>query len=284
MQYHFEISGFADEIDSDIELQFQHLQKLGMKYFEVRGVNGKNISTLDDAELDVLKSAMERYGIRASSIGSPIGKIRITDDFAAHMALLRRVIYIARFLDCPYIRIFSFYPPEGEEIAPYRDEVLERMRQMVALAEEEGVILLHENEKDIYGDTIARCRDLFDSIESPAFRGVFDPANFVQCGQKTYPEAFEALREHIVYMHIKDAFFKDGSVVPAGDGDGAVKELISALKKQGYNGFLSLEPHLGRFEGLAELETGDEMLALDQSGPAKFTLAYDALMRIIEEA
>ena len=281
MEKQFVISGFADEIDENVEKQFAHLNKLGICYFEPRGIDGKNIADLDDGEAAALKAKMDQYGVRVSSIGSPIGKINITDEFAPHLEKLKRVIRTAKLLDTKYIRVFSFFMPAGENYEQYKEEVFRRMRAMVRLAEEEGVILLHENEKNIYGDIAGRCLELVETINSPALRCVFDPANFIQCGQAVYPEAFEMLRPYIAYMHIKDAQ-ADGTVVPAGYGTGGVEQIIKSLKESGYRGFLSLEPHLGSFTGLDNLELGDEMLDLEKSTPDKFTCAYQALMQILE--
>jgi len=278
----FIISGFADEIDSKIKKQFEHLNKLGISYFEPRGVNGVNISDLNEKQLSELKADMAEYGIKVSSIGSPIGKISINDPFEPHLEKLKRVIEIAKELETKYIRIFSFFIPKGEEPEKYRDEVMSRMKKMCELAEAEGVILLHENEKDIYGDIAKRCLDIFETVKSPALKGVFDPANFIQCEQKVYPDAFEMLKPYIVYMHIKDAL-KNGDVVPAGYGEGNVEAIIKELHKDDYEGFLSLEPHLGSFTGLANLELDDKMLKLEESTPEKFTLAYKCLNKIIEK-
>lgn len=275
------LSGFSDEISQDIDRQFSHLNHLGISYFEPRGVNGTNISALSDEQVTGLVRKMEQYGICASSIGSPIGKISITDPMEPHLELLKRTIQIAKALGTRRIRIFSFYMPDGEDPAPYREEVMKRMRQMTDVAEQEDILLLHENEKGIYGDIALRCKEIFDEIGSPNLRGVFDPANFVQCGDSVYPEAFHLLKEHIDYFHVKDAL-KDGSVVPAGKGDGCLEELLRELVEDGYDGFLSLEPHLGSFEGLADLEQGDEMLQLDRSDAGKFTLAYESLMKLLK--
>ncbi len=283
MAYSFTVSGFADEIDANVVKQFEHLNKLGISYFEPRGIDGKNISELNDAEVLELKEKMDTYGIKVSSIGSPIGKIQITDPMEPHMEVLARVIKTAKMLDVTYIRIFSFFLPQDEDPAVYRDEVMKRMKQMVALAEKEGVVLLHENEKGIYGDIACRCKDILDSVKSEALGCVFDPANFVQCGQKVYPEGFEMLKPYITYMHIKDAK-EDGTVVPSGYGEGGLTNIIRELKNMEYNGFLSLEPHLGSFQGLAALELSDEMLKLEESGPDKFTMAYEALKNVIAEA
>lgn len=278
----FIISGFADEIDSKIKKQFEHLNKLGISYFEPRGVNGVNIADLNEKQLDELKADMAEYGIKVSSIGSPIGKISINDPFEPHLEKLKRVIEIAKELGTKYIRIFSFFIPKGEEPEKYRDEVMSRMKKMCDLAEAEGVILLHENEKEIYGDIAKRCLDIFETVKSPALKGVFDPANFIQCEQKVYPDAFEMLKPHIVYIHIKDAQ-KNGEVVPAGYGEGNVEAIIKELHKDDYEGFLSLEPHLGSFTGLANLELDDKMLKLEESTPEKFTLAYECLNKIIKK-
>lgn len=278
----FIISGFADEIDEQITTQFSHLNKLGISYFEPRGINGTNIADIDDAQLAELKKNMSEYNIKVSSIGSPIGKININDDFEPHLEKLKRVIHIAKELGTKYIRVFSFFIPQGENPENYRDEVMKRMTAMCAEAEKESVILLHENEKEIYGDTAARCLDIFNSVKSPALKGVFDPANFVQCKESVYPQAFNMLKEHIVYMHIKDAL-PDGEVVPAGYGVGGVENVISDLYADGYEGFLSLEPHLGSFNGLKNLENSDKMLNLAKSTPDKFTLAYESLKKILEK-
>ncbi len=274
------ISSFSDEIASNVVTQFEILNKLGISYFEPRVVNGKNITKLTDAEVDELKNLMDKYGIKASSIGSPIGKIKVTDDFESHVALLKRTIRIAKMLDCKYIRMFSFYNVSEEWNTEQQYEVFRRIKVMVDIAKEENVILLHENEKDIYGDTADRCLELLQEFGCDNFAAVFDPANFVQCGEDT-KRAYALLKDYIVYMHIKDAYLENGRVVPAGMGDGNVAYVLGNLFENGYDGFLSLEPHLGKFEGLADLELGDEMMSLPQSGEGTFTIAYNALVNIL---
>ena len=282
MEKWYEFTGFSDEIDENIDVQFAHLNALSIRFFEPRGIDGKNIADLSYEEAVSLKKKMDAAGISASSIGSPIGKIGITEDFDAHLEKLKSVIKTAKILGTKYIRIFSFYIPDGK-YDEYRAEVLRRMKAMAALGEKEGVILLHENEKGIYGDIAPRCLEILEEVNSPALRAVFDPANFVQCGQKTYPEAYELLKKHIVYMHIKDAL-SDGDVVPAGAGIGHVPEILRALKESGYEGFLSLEPHLGAFTGLSglSLSDSDRLSEKEKSSADKFDLAYRSLNNILE--
>jgi len=276
------ISGFSDEIDSNTDIQFQVLNKLGIKYFEPRGIDGKNISELCDSEVAALKEKMEKYGIRASSIGSPIGKIKLSDNFDEHFEMFKRVVKTAKALDTKYIRMFSFYHNGGEWTEKEREDVFLKLKKMIAYAKEHNVILLHENEKDIYGDTADRCKDLFENLGCDNFKAVFDPANFVQSGENS-KAAYEKLKGYIEYMHIKDALKEDGRVVPVGYGDGDVKYILNDLLSGGFDGFLSLEPHLGTFEGLADLELDDNMLNLPKSGEGTFTVAKNALCKIIEE-
>lgn len=277
------ISGFSDEIHPSVDTQFQVLKKLGITYFEPRGIDGKNISELSDEEVETLREKLAEYGIKVSSIGSPIGKVNLKEPFSEHFELFKRVVEIAGKLDAKYIRMFSFYHDGGEVWSPEeREEVLSRLRLMIDHAREQGVVLLHENEKGIYGDTADRCADLMGELGCDSFRAVFDPANFVQCGQDTI-YAYEQLKEYIAYLHIKDALMEDGRVVPSGAGDGNVEEILKRLFDSGYDGFLSLEPHLGSFEGLADLELDDKMLDLPEGGEGTFTLAYRALCEILDK-
>lgn len=279
--HNFKFSGFSDEISEKIDIQFEVLNKLGIEYFEPRGVDGVNISALSDEDRANLKEKMARYNIKVSSIGSPIGKIKLSDDFEAHFEMFTRVVDTAIFLDAKYIRMFSFYHDGGDEWTDSeRSEVFENLTKMIDYAKEHNIVLLHENEKDVYGDTWVRCLDLMENLSCENFRAVFDPANFVQCGQDT-KKAYDALAPYIEYMHIKDAD-SSGRVVPAGHGAGNVDYILSDLYKNGYDGFLSLEPHLGSFVGLADLELDDAMLSLPQSGENTFTVAFNALKKITE--
>ena len=277
----FKISGFADEIDSNLEIQLKGLNKLGISYIEPRGINGKNISEHSLSEVADVKTIMDAYNIKVSAIGSPIGKIKITDDFAPELDKFKHVLELAEHFDADYIRMFSFFIPEGENPESYRDEVIGRWGKYVDAAKGSGITLLHENEKDIYGDTAERCKDLLDTLDCEYVKLTFDPANFVQCGENTLA-AFDLLENYIEYMHVKDARIADGNVVPAGFGDGKVEEILRRLKVKNFSGFVSLEPHLANFQGLAELEgEGRSVATKEMSGFDTFKIAADALQNIL---
>lgn len=277
----FILSAFADEIDPKLDKQIQVIQKHGIGYIELRSIEGKNVSefTLDYAK--ETKKVLDASNIKISAIGSPIGKIQIDDDFDKHLDLLKHVLEIAGIFETQYIRLFSFYLPKGSDFDRYQNEVIEKMGKMAETAKDYPITLLHENEKDIYGDIARRCYDILSAINSPKLRATFDPANFVQCGEKTYPEAYTLLKDYVEYIHIKDALYKDNSVVPAGQGDGCVKEIIDALKEDGFSGFLSLEPHLGNFAGFSNLETDLSNAPKELSDENKFAIAVNALKQLL---
>ncbi len=270
--YQFTLSAFGDEIAADLAEQLDVMQREGIPALEFRGAWGKNILDLSDDEIRKAKGLLDARGMHVSAIGSPIGKVKITDDFGAHLERYRRALAVADMLDTPRIRVFSFFIPAGEDAAQYRTAVMDRMLMLTDLAVEAGVTLWHENEKGIYGDIATRCADIHTAIPSPHLRAAFDPANFIQCGVRPMDEAWPLLADVSTHIHIKDAVMADGHVVPAGEGDGRVKELLHALVKRGYRGYLALEPHLkasGPFGGF--------------SGPELFHTAVEALKGLLKE-
>ncbi len=275
------LSAFADEIDESLDKQMEVLGQHGIRFIEMRGVDGKVIVKYTEAEAEVFRRRLDANGFAVSAIGSPIGKVGMADDFSEHFDLFKHTVRLAEIMNTRYIRIFSFFMPKGGDPADWRGDVMERMKRFAGYAGEHGVMLLHENEKGIYGDIPERCLDILREVNSPNLRATFDPANFIQSGASPYPEAYGLLKGHIEYMHIKDALFSDHSVVPAGQGDGRVRDVLKSLIDDGFSGFLSIEPHLGNFKGFADLEPDSPGFGLEEGGPRKFAVALQALKKIL---
>lgn len=273
------VSGFADEYSPSFDEQLAALGRLGVSHIELRGIDGVNVSDLTPEKLREVRSRLEAAGIRVSSIGSPIGKINIRDDFTQHMDKLKRTLEIQKELSAPYIRMFSFYLPEGSTPADCRGEVMDRLGAMVEEAKRWEAVLLHENEKAIYGDTAARCLDIMDELGCDNLRAVFDFANFLEVGQPTM-EAFDMLRPYIEYVHIKDAD-ENKKIVPAGRGAGRVEDILHKLLSSGWEGVLSLEPHLTDFAGLAALEHDPKERGSAMSPAEAWELALSSLRGIL---
>lgn len=282
MQKKIIISGFSDEIAEALETQVEVIKKLGISHIEMRGVNGRPLVEHSLEEVRQIKKQLDENGIKISSVGSPIGKIMITDAFEKHYELYKKTVEIAKIMETPYIRMFSFFIPGGGNPEQYRDEVFRRIGLFVEYAQKSGVILLHENEKEIYGDIAVRCKELMQEFYGEHFRAVFDFANFVQCKQDTR-EAYELLKPYIAYIHIKDALSDTGEVVPSGMGDGHVEEILKNLLDGGYEGYLSLEPHLQDFKGFQNLENGKTEEKNTMTGTEAYTIAYEALKKILDK-
>ncbi|WP_425313565.1 sugar phosphate isomerase/epimerase family protein [Plantibacter flavus] len=266
------LSGFGDEIDADPTTQIAVLEALGASHIEVRSAWGVNIIDLDADQLARLGAQLQRSGMGVSAIGSPIGKVDVALDAELEVARLARAVAAAHALGTPNIRIFSFFRGEGVPVEATRDDVLVRMRLLADLAEREGVVLLHENEKDIYGDVPGRILDLVESVGSPALRLAWDNANFVQVGVAPFDDGYAMLRPYLDYLQVKDAVAESGQVVPSGEGDGQLRETLTALRDDGYAGFASLEPHLADTHALGGF-----------SGPASFGVAARAFRRLTDE-
>ena len=275
------LTGFADEIHPNFESQLAVASATGVHAIEIRGVNGRGIQTYTPQEAEALQKMLSDRGMRVSSVGSPIGKIGITEDFAPHFEVFKNVVALCKVFGTKNIRMFSFYVPEGQADA-YADEVMRRLDRLAEYAARQGVVLLHENEKAIYGDVAVRCKAILERFSGPHFRAVFDFANFVQCGQDTL-EAYELLKPYIAYIHIKDALFDSGRVTPAGWGQGNVKAILADLKAAGYQGYLSLEPHLTDFTGFRSLENGNSGEKWRMDGETAWRVTLDALKAILWE-
>ncbi|MCH5324623.1 MAG: sugar phosphate isomerase/epimerase [Eubacterium sp.] len=269
----FKLSAFADEAGSSLTEQIAAMKENDIAYLEIRGVDGENISELTPEKAKRVRRRLEDNGLSVWSLGSPYGKQGITEPFEPHLDSFKRGLELADILGTKHIRLFSFYIPQGEA-DKYKDEVMSRLDKFCSAAKDSGVILCHENEKGIYGDNAVRCEQIHR--EFPTIKAVFDPANFIQCGQDT-KAAWELLSPYVEYMHIKDAR-ADGSVVPAGCGEGNIPFLLSQYKDE----VLTLEPHLSVFSGFDKLE-GENKTPMEKYVYPSSRTAFDAAVSALKE-
>ena len=278
------ITGFADEIANELEVQVASVKKLGISHIEMRGVDGNNLIYHSDEKVKQIKEYLDANGITLSALGSPLGKIGINDDFEPHFEAFKRAVEIGHMMDTPNIRMFSFYIPQDKSLQECEAAVFDRLGRFADYAKANGAVLLHENEKGIYGEKAAECKKIMDAFYGDNFKAIFDFANFVQAQDDTL-EGYKLLKPYIAYIHVKDALWENGAVVPAGMGDGNVKAILKDLNSSGFNGFLSLEPHLSDFVGFATLEGTDKKTLLTEgkklSGFEAFELAHKSLLEVL---
>ncbi len=264
---HLKLSGFADEISPEIDQQILVARQVGLTHFELRSVGGVNVLAFSSDQRSEIRNKLNAAGLGVVSIGSPCGKMPIDTPREKLMDMFKMAIDQAQFFNAPLIRVFSFYPPGGEgkgPVDPHKDAVIELMHAQSVLLENTKITMVHENERGIFGDIGSRCVQIMKGVNHPRCKTAFDFANFVQCGQDPLA-IWPLLREYTVHIHIKDALAKSdsvagGTVVPAGEGDGKIAEILKDAYAHGYDGFLSLEPHL-KVAGHSHGETGPELFA-----------------------
>ena len=276
----FKLAAFADEAGAALSEQIAAMKENNVPCLEIRGVDGRNVTELSVAEAKEVRKKLEDNGLSVWSIGSPIGKIGIEEAFGPHLDLYKHTLELADTLGAKAFRLFSFFMPKNQDPEIYRDEVLERMSHFADEAKGSGIMVCHENEKGIYGDIAPRCKVIYEAL--PSIGAIFDPANYIQCGQDT-PAGWELVGKYVKYMHIKDAL-ADGHVVPAGKGIGHLPELLKKYAAQGGE-MLTLEPHLTVFKGLSALEREGERSAVGgyayENPRAAFAAAVASLREIM---
>ena len=274
----YRLCAFADEADQLLTGQIAAMQRNGIHLLEIRGVDGENISVLTPAKVKEVAHLLTENGIAVWSIGSPTGKVKLSDNWDAHVDSFKGMLDAAAVFGTKAFRMFSFYEAQNE-----KNEVIDRLGALCDLAKGYSVKLCHENEKGIFGDTPERTRELLDAL--PQLGGIFDPANFIQCGADILP-AWALLKDRIDYLHVKDAT-KDGTVVPAGYGVGCLETVVSDFLCLGGE-VLTLEPHLADFVGLHGLEQEGERTTLGSSlfsyrdNNESFDAAVNALKAILQ--
>ena len=245
------LSAFADEAAADLKGQIAALKRNGIDCIEIRNIDGKCVIDYSEEEISAFKAELDAAGIRVSSLGSPIGKYEITDDFEPHFDRFKKAVKTAQLLGTKNIRMFSF--PDGKTATDYSQEVYSRLTQMLAYAKAEGIQLCHENEARIYGRRPEEALELQEQL--PDLKAIFDPANYIM-ENADITWAIDRIAPYLEYLHIKDACLEDHKIVPAGYGDGKIVEVLekAAAARGSKDTYLTVEPHLFAFTGYSNLD------------------------------
>ena len=245
------LSAFADEACDSIQDQINALKDNGISYIEPRFVNGKGILALSEAELYELEAELSKNGIKVGSLGSPIGKYDIKADFETHLKDFDKAINACNILKTNKMRMFSFYVKQ-DELTEYKDEVIKRLQVMCDIAKENGIILCHENESEIYGQMPAEVDILLDEVDG--LQGIFDAANY-RMNDGDVIAGINATLKKFAYIHIKDAHYASQTILPAGEGEGQLDLILDRVGKEVEGDvMLTVEPHLMLFAAYSEID------------------------------
>lgn len=239
------LSAFADEASDTIDGQIQALQRAGYKYIDLRGLGEHNISELPVELAQQAKQKLDAAGITVKMFGSPLGKIDITEDFQIDLDRLEHLAKMRDVFGCNWIRIFSYYNKNGLDKDQWQRESISRLKKLAQRAKELDLVLYHENERHIFGD---RCPEVLaiacEVRDGESFRLIFDFDNYNQSGDDVW-DNWQQLKDLTDAFHLKDST-KDNVHVPIGQGNGQAKRIMADALARGWDGPLSLEPHVGR--------------------------------------
>ena len=247
----FALSAFADEAGNSLDEQIAALTGNGIRYIEPRNIDGKGILDHTEESLANIKAKLDAAGIKVGSLGSPIGKYDITADFESYLITFEKALRACEILGTTKMRMFSFFV-EQDKLDEHRDEVIRRLQAMVNIANERGITLCHENESRIYGQMPREVHDLMDSVEG--LKAIFDPANY-RMNDGDVIDGIEATLKNFAYLHIKDAVYETQTILPAGEGEGRIGDIINIVNdKVDDEVMLTLEPHLAIFSAYASID------------------------------
>ena len=247
----FTFSAFADEAGSTLAEQIAALRENGIGFIEPRNIDGKGILTLTEDELFRVRKELDENGIRVNSLGSPIGKYDIDAPLEEHLKDFKKALRACHILGTDKMRMFSFFVAQ-DRLSECRDEVMRRLKIMCDMAKAEGITLCHENESNIYGQMPGEVRDLLSEISG--LGGIFDPANY-RMNDGDVMDGIEATLINLKYLHIKDAIYSAQAIVPAGEGEGRIAEIIDIVNSHTDElVYLTLEPHLHIFDAYKDID------------------------------
>ena len=267
------LSAFSDEAGSSIQEQITAMKRNGISLTELRTIDGKNVSAFTLEEAKEYQKTFEENGISVWSIGSPLGKVDIEVDFLEYEKTVRHVCELANVFKTGKIRMFSFWHAIEKE-----EKVYEYLRKMVAIGKEYGVQMYHENEKDIFGDIADRVLKIMENVDGLKY--IYDPANYLQCDEPA-DKTLDLFHAKTDYFHIKDVIVESGALVPAGYGDGKIKELLEGITD---DKVLTLEPHLAVFDAYKSIDNTEMKHKFTYaSANEAFDAAVAAIKKLLNE-
>ena len=263
------LTAITDEISMDFAHALDVMSDYGCKGAELRSLWDTNISDLSPDQLDEAQRILDRKGFEVCCLASPLYKCEIGSTGGGttgrtHQAtarthdqqldLLKHLSGVAKRFGTKNIRIFSFWK-RGDPTPEIEEAIAEGIADGVKFAEDKGVVLLMENEHACYLGTGVETARFLARVGSPALMAVWDPGNAFMADEKPFPDGYDAIRNYVAHVHVKDAELLAAGkkrFVVVGEGEVDYAGQFAALKADGYEGYISLETHYVPFAGIKE--------------------------------
>lgn len=254
------LTGLADEAGSNIDVQIKATKEIGWENIEARNVEvdgfpTANLHEIPEAAFEIVVGKLQDAGVKINCFGSTIanwGK-KIDEPFDASWGEAQRAVKRMERLGTKQVRVMSFAIREGED--QMEEERFRRLRELVQLFGDAGMTVVHENCMNYGGMGWPYTQKLLENV--PGLKLVFDTGNPVFNPDYTKPEPrprqdpwefYEHVKDEIVHVHVKDLIFntekQDATYTFPGEGQAKVREILTDLIKNGYDGGISIEPHM----------------------------------------
>jgi sugar phosphate isomerase/epimerase len=262
----FPVSGIADEAADEIHGQIAAHLELGWRHIELRLIGGKSASTplLPDADFEAAMGAIETAGLKVTAFSSAIGNWSrpITGDFEQDLADLRVLTKRMKRAGTRFVRTMSWVRGDVA-LDAWRDEGIRRYQIMARIAEEADILLLHENCEGWAGLSAENTCEFIERVNHPNVGVLFDIGNTAAYGQDSWA-FYQKVRPLIRYVHIKDcrrnpAGGKSNEFTLPGEGDSAMREILTDLIRNGYRAGISIEPHVASIIHLGAAQASPEV-------------------------
>lgn len=275
----FILSAFADEASETLDGQIEALLENGIYQIEPRNIDKRGILSFTEEELASISAKLKESGIGVYSLGSPIGKYPIDEPFEVHIDSFAKALRACQILGAKNMRVFSFFVQQ-DALSEYRDTVISRMNTLLSLARCADVRLCHENESRIYGQMPREVDDLVEAL--PDLYMIFDAANY-RMNDGDVDEGMKATLKRLGYLHIKDAIYESQTIVPAGEGEGRIEEMLRAVDASTDETItLTLEPHLFSFIAYKSIDEHElKGIYSFNNGKEAFAFAATALKNML---
>ncbi|MCA1809522.1 MAG: sugar phosphate isomerase/epimerase family protein [Kiritimatiellia bacterium] len=259
------MTGFADEAGKDLATQMRVTRELGWHNIEARNVEidgeSGNLHDISDKAFAKVVEQLGEAGLSVNCFGSAIGnyKHEIDDPFDITLEEVRRCIPRMQRLGSKMVRMMSYAVRKRDDGADHDDQMDEerfrRLREILRMFTDAGVVPVHENCMNYGGMSWKHTLRMIENV--PGLKLVFDTGNPVFTNDRNRPapqpkqsawEFYEQVREHVAYIHIKDGRMTPDRDKPIycypGEGDGEVRRIMADMLARGYDGGVSIEPHM----------------------------------------
>ena len=276
------LSAFSDEAGSSADQQINALLRAGLRFIDIRNIDGHNITELPIEQAKIVKSKLDDHGITTQMMGSPIGKIEVDAELLLDIDKLNHLGEMAPIFGCGAVRMFSYYNKSELPHDEWQKHTLERLEILRDRAEKMGLILYHENERHIFGDLTADVETLA-TLRNANFKLIFDFDNYQQSGEDVWA-TWLRLADQTDAIHLKDST-SDNMHVPVGQGNGQVEQILADAVARNWSGPLTLEPHLTHSKSVVSTgPSGQQNQAFSQMEPAEsFEIAAQAAKDLLEK-